>query len=139
MTKTQGLSHLTVTGPYPPLRGSVVEGRVVCKTHGSHLQGNNGERKRSVCVFRKQKSKEKRQWHKIHPKAMAPCPTRSLESSRYGPEGQAHKWVILLSRGSTKDGLFESGLEDGKNLDTQMEWGPEGISGGEWRKQRLRA
>lgn len=47
----------------------------------------------------------------------------------YEFEGQAYQWVILLSRGSTKRGCLHWVLKDGRNVDTQMEWGGGGISG----------
>ena len=60
---------------------------------------------------------------------MIPGQMSRLENMHYEFEGQAHKWAILLTRGSTKRGCLHWVLKDGKNVDTQMEWGGGGISG----------
>lgn len=94
-----------------------------------------------MCVFfQKTEVEGKRQEHKIHPEGMTPRQRSRPESAHYESEGQAHKWVILLSRQSTKDGLFESGLRGWEEC-RYTDGGAEGISGrgaggGECWKQR---
>lgn len=60
---------------------------------------------------------------------MIPRQKSKLGDTHYDFEGRAHKWVILLSGCSTKRGCLNWVLKDGKNLDTQMEWGGDSILG----------
>lgn len=55
-----------------------------------------------------------------------------LENMHYKFARQAHKWTILLGRGSTKKSCLRWVLKDGKNVDTQREWG----GGGHFRQWR---
>lgn len=57
-------------------------------------------------------------------------------NTRYPSEGRAHKWVILLSRRSTKEGLFELDVEGWEESGyAEGVWG-RGHSGWGWHKQR---
>lgn len=50
-----------------------------------------------------------------------------------GLKGKLTNGLFCSAEVQQKMGCLSRVFEDGKKLDTQMEWGPEGISGGEWR------
>lgn len=49
-----------------------------------------------------------------------------------GLKGKLTNGLFCSAEVRQKMGCLSGVFEDGKNLDTQMEWGPEGISGEGW-------
>lgn len=128
--------QLLCTTPSP--QSSVRKGKMTFESHESHLQGINhlmGEEIKVCVQLKKKEVKWRKQQHKLNPEDMIPGQMSGLENMHYKSARQAHKWTILLGRGSTKKSCLCWVLKDGENVDTQMEWGGGGISGSQWGKQ----